>query len=112
MAMAARSQGYGTLVVLITCPNQEVGETIGHALVEERLAACVNVIPGLRSIYRWEGKICRDPEVLLLIKTRRARLAALTRRVKTLHPYSVPEVIALPLAGGSSPYLAWVRKST
>jgi len=110
--MAARSQGYGTLVVLVTCPSQKVGERIGHALVEERLAACVNVIPGLRSIYRWEGKMHRDPEVLLVIKTRRARLAALTRRVKALHSYSLPEVIALPLAGGSSRYLDWVRKST
>lgn len=110
--MAVRSHGYGTLVVLVTCPNQEVGETLGRVLVEERLAACVNVIPGLRSIYRWEGKICQDPEVLLVIKTRGTRLAALTRQVKALHPYSVPEVIALPLAGGSSPYLAWVREST
>jgi len=99
-------------VILVTCPSQEVGERIGNALVQERLAACVNVIPGLTSIYRWEGKICRDAETLLLIKTRRMRLPALIRRVKGLHPYSVPEVIALPLVGGSASYLSWVRDST
>lgn len=110
MPVALRSQG--TLVVLVTCPSQKVGEKLAHALVQERLAACVNVIPGLTSIYRWEGKICRDAEALLVIKTRRTRLPALTRRVKALHPYSVPEVIALPLAGGSASYLSWVHDST
>jgi periplasmic divalent cation tolerance protein len=99
-------------VVLVTCPDRKVGERIARALVEERLAACVNVIPGLTSIYRWEGKICRDAEVLLVVKTRRIRLPALTRRVKALHPYSVPEVIALPLASGSASYLAWLREAT
>ncbi|MFI5340645.1 MAG: divalent-cation tolerance protein CutA [Candidatus Methylomirabilales bacterium] len=110
--MPARSRDRGTVVILVTCPSQEVGEKIGNALVQERLAACVNVIPGLTSIYRWEGKICRDAETLLVIKTRRMRLPALIRRVKRLHPYSVPEVIALPLVGGSASYLSWVRDST
>ena len=110
--MPAPSRGHGIVVVLVTCPSQKVGERLAHALVRERLAACVNVIPGLTSIYRWEGKICRDAEALLVIKTRRTRLAALTRRVKALHPYSVPEVIALPLAGGSISYLSWVHDST
>ncbi len=100
------------MVVLVTSPTRKVGEKIARTLVHERLAACVNVIPGLTSIYRWEGKICRDAEVLLLIKTRQVRLPALTRRVKALHPYTVPEVIALPLAGGSATYLSWVREST
>ncbi len=106
------SRGAGTLVVLVTCPNRRVGETIGRTLVQERLAACANVIPGLASIYRWEGKICKDAEILLMIKTRRTRLPALFRRVKGLHPYSVPEIIALPLAAGWAPYLTWVREST
>jgi periplasmic divalent cation tolerance protein len=110
--MPVRSRDHGTVVVLVTCPSQKVGEQLANALVQERLAACVNVIPRLTSIYRWEGKICRDAEVLLVIKTRRVRLPALTRRVKTLHPYSVPEVIAIPLAGGSAAYLSWVRDST
>jgi periplasmic divalent cation tolerance protein len=109
--MPPRSQGQGTIVVLVTCPSQEVGETLGHTLVEERLAACVNVVPGITSFYRWEGKISRDAEILLVIKTRRMRLPALIRRVTALHPYSVPEIIALPLVGGSAPYLSWVRDS-
>ena len=110
--MPRQSQGLGTLVVLVTCPTRQVGEKIGRTLVEERLAACVNLIPGLTSIFRWEGKICREAENLLIIKTRRARLTALLRRITTLHPYSVPEIIAVPLAGGWPPYLAWVREST
>ena len=110
--MPDRSRGLGTLVVLVTCPNRRVGETIGRTVVHERLAACVNVIPGLASIYRWEGKICKDTEALLVIKTRRTRLPALIRRVEGLHPSSVTEIIALPLVGGSAPYLTWVREST
>jgi periplasmic divalent cation tolerance protein len=110
--MPGRSRGGGTVVVLVTCPSRKVGEKLAQALVQERLAACVNVIPGLTSIYRWGGKICRDAEALLLIKTRQVRLPALTRRVKALHPYSIPEIIALPLAGGSATYLSWVRDST
>jgi periplasmic divalent cation tolerance protein len=102
----------GFCVVLVTCPSRVVGETVGRALVDERLAACVNVVPGVRSIYRWEGKVRRDPEVLLVIKTRRTHLPALQRKVKSLHPYTVPEIIALPIAAGSAPYLAWVQHST
>jgi periplasmic divalent cation tolerance protein len=110
--MPTRPGGHGAVVVLVTCPSQQVGETLGNVLVRERLAACVNVVPGLISIYRWEGKLCRDAEVLLLIKTRRMRLPAVIRRVKALHPYSVPEVIALPLVGGSASYLSWVLTAT
>jgi periplasmic divalent cation tolerance protein len=99
-------------VVLITCPDRKVGETIGDALVQDRLAACVNVVPNLTSIYRWEEKIRRAAETLLIIKTRRNRLPALIRRVQALHPYTVPEIVALPLIGGSAPYLAWLRDST
>ncbi len=110
--MPARGAGQGIVLVLATCPDREVGERIARVLVEERLAACVNLIPGLTSIYRWQGKVCRAAEVLLVIKTHRRRLPGLTRRVKALHPYSVPEVIVLPLTGGLAPYLAWVRDST
>ena len=110
--MADRSRGSGVISVLVTCPNTKVGEKIGRTLVDERLAACVNILPGLTSIYRWQGKVCRDAEILLLIKTHRTRLPALNRRVKSLHPYSVPEIIALPILGGSAPYLSWVRDST
>jgi len=110
--MPNRSRASGVLVVCITCPTRKVGQAIGHALVEDRLAACVNIVPGLTSIYRWEGKLCKDAEVLLIIKTRRAKLRSLIERVKNLHPYSVPEIIALPVAAGSAPYLSWVQAST
>ncbi|MBW2242781.1 MAG: divalent-cation tolerance protein CutA [Deltaproteobacteria bacterium] len=96
-------------LVLVTAPNGEVAAQLGRTLVEERLAACVNVVPGLRSIYRWEGEIQDDAEVLLMVKTRADRLDSLTRRVQELHPYDVPEILALPIAGGSQAYLAWVR---
>lgn len=110
--MADRSRNPGVIVVLVTCPSREVGEKIARAVVEDRLAACVNVVSGLNSVYRWKGKVCQDPESLLVIKTRRTKLPALSRRVKGLHPYSVPEVIALPVIAGSGPYLSWVRNST
>jgi periplasmic divalent cation tolerance protein len=85
---------------------------MGSTLIHERLAACVNVVPNLTSMYRWEGKVCREAEVLLVIKTRRIRLPALIRRVQGLHPYGLPEIVALPLVGGSAPYLSWLRDST
>ena len=100
------------IVVLVTAGTRDEAERLAQALVGERLAACVNVIPGLTSIYRWEGKICQDQESLLLVKTRRARLRALTRRVQGLHPYTLPEIITLSLSGGSASYLSWVEQST
>lgn len=110
--MADRPRSPSAIVVLVTCPGQAVGVRIGRAVVEGRLAACVNVLPGLTSIYRWEGKVCRDAETLLIIKTRRTKFSALSRRVRALHPYSVPEIIALPVVAGSAPYLSWIRSST
>jgi periplasmic divalent cation tolerance protein len=95
-------------VVLVTAPDAEAGGRIARALVEERLAACVNALPGVRSTYRWKGALHEDDEVLLVIKTRADRLAALAERVRALHPYELPEVLALPAAGGSAAYLAWV----
>jgi periplasmic divalent cation tolerance protein len=100
-----------TLVVLVTVPSVEAGAGIARALVEERLAACVNVVPGLRSIYFWEGRLRDEPEALLIVKSSRARYEALEQRVLALHPYAVPEVLALPVAGGSPAYVAWVRES-
>ena len=94
-------------VVLVTAPVGEA-EALGRALVAERLAACVNVVPGVHSIYRWEGKVQADDEALLVIKTNETQLAALTERVKTLHSYDLPEVLALPAVGGSAEYLGWV----
>ena len=100
------------VVVFMTAPDAEVAGRIASTLVDEKLVACVNVLPGLRSIYRWEDKLCDETEVLCLMKTRLNLFPALRDRIATLHPYQVPEVIALPLAAGSAPYLEWVRKST
>jgi len=110
--VAAQSSTSRIVVVFVTCPNRRAAERIGRTLVEEHLAACANILQGLTSIYRWEGKVCRDPEVLVLLKTRRSCFPALARRVRELHPYSVPEIVALPVALGSPAYLAWVAAST
>ena len=99
-------------VVLITAPDSETGVRLARSLVDERLAACVNLVPGVRSVYRWEGSVRDDAEVLLVVKTRADRLEALAARVGELHPYDVPEVLALPAVGGSEAYLAWVREES
>ncbi len=95
-------------VVLMTAPDPEVAQRIARTLVEERLAACVNLVPGVRSIYRWQGAVEDDAEILLLAKTGRARCAALAARVQALHPYELPEIVVLPVEGGSQPYLDWI----
>jgi periplasmic divalent cation tolerance protein len=96
------------LVVLMTVGSQEEAERIAQTLVAEMLAACVNIVPGVTSFYHWEGKVQRDQEWLLVAKSRRDVLARLVERVQALHSYDVPEIIALPLAGGSEPYLHWL----
>ncbi len=101
-----------TVVVLVTAPSAEKAADIARALVEERLAACGNVVPSVRSIYRWEGKVQDEAEALLVLKTTRARFPALRDRVLALHPYQVPEVLALPVEAGSEGYLAWVAEET
>jgi periplasmic divalent cation tolerance protein len=98
----------GQLIVLITAGSQEEAEHIARTLVGERLAACVNVIPNITSVYHWEGEVQRDQEWLLLAKSRQDVLDDLVQRVKALHSYDVPEVIAVPLAGGSEDYLRWI----
>jgi periplasmic divalent cation tolerance protein len=95
-------------VVLVTVSSETEAQTIARSLVEERLAACVNIVPGLTSIYRWEDKVCEDREILLLIKTHGTKIAALRERIVHLHSYAVPEVIALPIAHGSARYLEWL----
>lgn len=97
-------------VVLVTVPSREEGERIAEALVGESLAACVNVVGPIRSIYRWQGAICRDDEYLLLIKTTADRYAALEARVLALHGYENPEVIALPVERGAAAYLEWIGR--
>lgn len=98
-------------LVYITCPDMETAERIGGALVAERLAACCNAIPGMVSIYEWEGEIRRDAETVLLAKTAAARVEALTARVVALHPYDEPAIVALPVEGGSAPFLRWIAES-
>lgn len=99
-------------VVLSTCPDARTADTLATALVEERLAACVNVLPGVRSTYRWQGTIERDEEVLLLIKTTADRQDALIARLQALHPYELPEAVAVEAVGGLGAYLAWVAQQT
>ncbi|MFT3917164.1 MAG: divalent-cation tolerance protein CutA [Anaeromyxobacteraceae bacterium] len=100
------------LVVLVTAPSPERAAELARAVVEERLAACGNVVPGVRSIYRWEGKVVDEPEALLVLKTTRDRLDALQERVLALHPYEVPEVLALSVDAGAERYLGWVHAET
>ena len=94
--------------VLVTAPDTDVASRLGRTLVEERLAACVNVLGGLRSIYRWQGQVCDDAEALMIIKTTREQFKALQARVTELHPYEVAEVILLPIEAGAPDYLAWL----
>jgi len=100
------------LLALCTCPDAETADRIARTLVEERLAACVNRLPGVVSTYRWNDAIAVDEEVLLVIKTRRDRYAELQARVVALHPYELPEVIAIEIGDGYAPYLAWIDRET
>lgn len=109
--MPSRAEASDVRVVLVTAPGADA-ETLARALVGERLAACVNVVAGIRSIYRWEGEVQADDEALLVIKTTEARLDALVARVNALHAYDLPEVLALPAAGGSPAYLDWVAEES
>ena len=97
-------------VVFITAPRGK-GEELAAKLVESRLAACVNVVNGVRSVYWWKGRVERDEEDLLIVKTTESRLEELIRLVKEVHPYEVPEVIAVPIEKGLPEYLAWVEES-
>jgi len=99
------------VVVLSTVGTPEDAERIARALVERGLAACVNVVPGVTSFYRWKGKIEKDEERLLVIKTRAERLPALQEALVSLHPYEVPEAIALSIEAGHEPYLRWLDES-
>ena len=97
------------IVILVTAGSTEEAERLAHELVENRLAACVNRIPSVQSIYRWEGRIETSQEELLVIKTRQDLFPTVEKRVREIHSYSVPEIIALPLIAGSDPYLQWLR---
>jgi periplasmic divalent cation tolerance protein len=99
-------------VLTVTCPNPRVAESIARALVDAGLAACGNVIGPVTSIYRWKGRLHRDSEVLLLLKTRRSLVRECTESIRAAHPYELPEILALPVVGGLPEYLAWVRAET
>jgi periplasmic divalent cation tolerance protein len=101
-----------SVVVLVTCGSEEEALKIANALVEAHLAACVNLVAPIRSIYRWEEKICDEKEWLLIIKTQKHRFEELEEKVKSLHSYSVPEIISLPITEGSLAYLNWIRENT
>jgi periplasmic divalent cation tolerance protein len=94
--------------VLISAPDIETAGRIGRTLVEERLAASANALPGVRSVYRWRGEVREASEALLLVKTASDRVPALAARVRDLHPYELPAVVALPLVDGSAAYLDWI----
>ena len=100
------------IIVLITAASEDEAAKIGRTLVDEKLAACANIIPGIRSIYTWKGETCDDTECLMVVKTVAANFDALERRVRELHSYEVPEVIAIPIIKGSAPYLDWVEENT
>ena len=100
------------IVVNITTPSSEVGQQVADGLLEKRLIACANIVPGLLSIYNWKGEICEDDEVLLIIKTRATLFEQVVEVVKTIHPYEVPEIIALPIVAGSNDYLGWIDEVT
>ena len=100
------------ILVFTTCPDAATARRIADALVEQGLAACVNILPGLQSVYRWQGKIEHDDELLLIIKTQRDCYPALEAAILALHPYELPEIVTVPLDGGLPAYLDWINSST
>lgn len=100
------------IIVFITAPNEEEAAGIGHTIIEERLAACVNIIRPVRSIYRWQGRVEDEQEILMIVKTRKSLFERLQKRVKELHSYAVSEIIGLPVSEGSKQYLDWLGQET
>jgi periplasmic divalent cation tolerance protein len=101
-----------SILVMTNVPNSSVAARLGRHLVEQKLAACVNQLPGVKSVYRWQGEIEEADEVTLLIKTTQSRYTELEAAIKSLHPYDVPEVIALPIVAGLPSYLQWIVEET
>lgn len=100
------------LLVYCTCPDRHSAETIARHLVEQRLAACVNLVPGVHSVYRWRGNVEESEELMLVIKARESALTEVEAAVAALHPYELPELLAVPVTGGAEPYLTWLEEST
>ncbi|RAL53522.1 hypothetical protein DM860_015559 [Cuscuta australis] len=112
LRMEASDNTVPSIVVYVTVPNKDAGKKLAESIVKEKLAACVNRVPGVESVYEWNGQIQSDSEELLIIKTRKSLLEDLTAHVKANHEYEVPEVIALPIVGGSTHYLEWIKNTT
>lgn len=110
-AIALVEDSSDVVVAFVTVPTEEEAVKLAKGIVESKLAACVNIIPSLRSIYSWEGKVCDEKELLLTMKTRRETFGRLSEWVQQNHSYKVPEVVALPISDGSKPYLDWVREN-
>ena len=100
------------IVIFCTVPSKDVGNKIGSALVDKKVAACVNIVPGLTSIYEWKGKVCNDEECLLIVKSRKALFERIKKEILQLHPYELPEVISLQITDGLEPYLGWIAENT
>ncbi len=100
------------IVVYCSCPDNKTAEHIAEIAVSELLAACASIIPGLNSIYRWRGKVCRNSELLLILKTQEITYRLLEARICELHPYEVPEIIAFPIHAGAANYLTWLKDNT
>jgi periplasmic divalent cation tolerance protein len=96
----------------VTVPNRALAESIGHALIEEKLAACINILGEITSIYRWEGKINEGTEVAMLVKTTTENAIQTTQRITSLHPYECPAILVLPVNGGFMPFLNWIAQET
>ena len=101
-----------TLLVIVNCPDEEAANALALAAVEARLAACVNILPGLTSVYRWDDAVQTADETLLLVKTGRSCYAALEETLRAIHPYELPEIVALPVEQGLKGYLDWIRQCT
>ena len=102
----------GTILVISTLPDRDHAEKMAHSLIEQQLAACVNILPSVTSVYRWQGKVESADETILLIKTTMARYPAVEAAIKARHPYELPEIIAVPISAGLPAYLAWVETET
>lgn len=102
----------GALFVYVTCPSKEIAQTIGRMAVEKQYAACANIISGMESIYRWQGKVETAAETVIVMKTTEGNWPALSQAIKDAHPYEVPSIVALPITHGHAPYLQWIAGET
>ena len=112
VAALMKKQVGQVLVILVTAVNQKEARRIGKGMVDAKLAACANIIPGIQSIYRWKGKVVKAQEVLIILKSTRPRYRALEKAIKAMHSYETPEIIALPVKEGLDRYIGWVRSET